>query len=627
MSRIHGKSGCSALNLMMLTTLFLIIVPTGYAQQGLPFTKLDLSNTDEFQSPPANWIIAGDVFMDLFEYRDVQPSPGSGILLNTSSGDNPQDIFTEWEHGDLDLELEFMMASESNSGIYFQGRYELQMLDSWGVDNPKFYDMGGVYQWWEDGAGKGGIAPRANASRAPGLWQQLEVKFRAPRFDENGNKIEHARFEEVKLNGVMIHRNVTLVHPTGGAVSNEETEFAPLRIQGDHGPVAFRNIRYKSYRNSPVQFLDLAYTYHAGEFESAEDVTGSRPAGSGTSNNINLDMLLETSEIGVVYSGYLNIEHSGEYFFDTRTDGGHRLMIGGSVLSAAGDGNRRLHPNQVIVNLEQGSHRLELVYFRGARGGLPAAGLFVEGPGLKMHPLHEASSLPLGTQNLPLLVEPADKPVVMHGFMDMGGNNVHTHTAAVGYPQGVNFAFDQNSGALMKIWKGDFINAATMWVGRGGRNLSLNEDTAITINAWPSIAKIDGARDVWPAAHSVDAEYRLYHYRILEDNTVAFHYRLHDTAIHDILKSDNEGKLLTRALTFTNTNPGTDITLMIRVAAADQIRILPNQLYEIDGKQYYVQIQGAAAGSARIRTVGNSRELLIPVQIGDETSIEYSYIW
>ncbi|TVP98274.1 MAG: DUF1080 domain-containing protein, partial [Balneolaceae bacterium] len=351
MNRIYRKSGSVIQSLMLLVSFFLITVTFGYAQQGLPFTKLDLTNLNEFQSPPGNWVIAGDVFMDLFEHRDVQPSPGTGILVNTSSGDNPQDIFTEWEHGDLDLELEFMMASESNSGIYFQGRYELQMLDSWGVENPKFYDMGGVYQWWEDGVGKGGIAPRTNASRAPGLWQHLEVKFRAPRFDENGNKIEHARFEEVKLNGVMIHRNVNLVHPTGGAVSNEETEMAPLRIQGDHGPVAFRNIRYKTYHHDPVKILDLTYTYHTGEFERAQEVTASRTTGSGTSTNINLDMLRETAEFGVVYSGNLNIEHAGEYFFDIRTDGGHRLMIGGSVLSEVGDGNRRQHPNQVVVNL------------------------------------------------------------------------------------------------------------------------------------------------------------------------------------------------------------------------------------------------------------------------------------
>lgn len=620
-------SGSVTRGLAIFLVLFLISLPMGYSQSGMPFKSLDLSNLNEFYSPPGNWVSAGDVFMDLFEYRDVQPSQGAGVLVNTSEGENPGDIFTTWEHGDLDIELEFMMANESNSGIYFQGRYELQMLDSWGVHNPKFYDMGGVYQWWEDGIGKGGVAPRTNASRAPGLWQHLEVKFRAPRFDDHGNKIQHARFDEVILNGVMIHRNVNLVHPTGGAVSNEETSRAPLRIQGDHGPVAFRNIRYKAYNNEPVYFRDLTYTYHTGEFESAVDVMNSSIVSRGTSEKINLEMLRETGEIGVVYSGYLEIEHAGDYFFDTRTDGGHQLVIGGSVLSQAVDSNRRQHANPATAHLGEGSHRFELVYFRGARGGQPAAGLFIEGPGIKMHTLHEDASLPIGTQNLPLHVVPSDKPVVMHGFMDMGGDNVHTHTAAVGYPNGVNFALDQNTGALMKIWKGDFINAATMWVGRGGRNLSLNEDAAITINAWPSIAKIDGARDVWPAAHPAEAGYRFANYRLLDDNSIAFSYQLYGTAVTDILKPDVEGKLLTRVLTFTNNNSDSANSFMVRAASGTVIEKLPNQIYEVDGKQYYVDIHGDAAEPARIRTVGNSRELLIPVQVNGETSIEYSYIW
>ncbi len=627
MNRIFKFAIPAIRSIAILFALNLIIAWPGNSQAGLPYHTLELSNLNDFQTPPANWVIAGDVFMDLFQYRDVQAFNGTGVLVNTAAGENPQDLFTVWQHGDLDLELEFMIAKESNSGIYFQGRYELQMLDSWGVDTPKFYDMGGVYQWWEDGAGRGGTAPRINASRAPGLWQHLEVKFRAPRFDDNGKKIQHARFEEVNLNGVMIHRNVNVVEPTAGSVSSEETAKAPLRIQGTHGPVAFRNIRFKKYNNEPLLLHNLTYTYHTGEFENAADVAESRVISSGESDIIHLGMLRETGAIGVVFSGYLVVEHSGDYFFDTRTDGGHRLMVGGSVISDVGDSNRRQHPNQTHLYLEEGNHRFELVYFRGARGGQPAAGIFVEGPQMLMHTLHDASSLPRGTQNLPLMIEPSDKPVVMHGFMSMGGDQVHTHTAAVGYPNGVNFAIDQNSGALMKIWKGEFINASTMWVGRGGRNLSLNEDNAITINAWPSIAKIDGSRDVWPSAHPENAEYRFNHYRFLEENSVEFGYQLHGVMISDILKPDAEGKMLNRAMVFTNENAAAANSLMIRVATGSEINQLPNQLYEVDGKQFYIQVHGEAAGAARVRTVGNSRELLIPVQINDVTSIEYSYIW
>lgn len=609
--------------LWLLPIILLMVTPVIQAQQSLPYNTIELDDLSHFQDPPGNWVIAGDIYMDMVEHHHTETSPGSGILVNTSQGESPQDIFTNLEHGDLDLELEFMMAANSNSGIYFQGRYELQMLDSWGVQNPRFGDMGGVYQWWEDGAGTGGIAPRNNASRAPGLWQHLEVKFRAPRFDENGDKIQHARLKEVKLNGVVIHRNVHLVHPTGGAVSNEETEKAALRIQGDHGPVAFRNIRYKTYHNQPLKVANLTYQYKTGSFETAADVLDAAVQAEGSLDRVHLGMLRETGEIGVVYNGTVHIPESGDYYFDVRTDGGHLLMLGGTVISEANDSNRRYHRNAATVPLQQGEQSFELVYFRGARGGQPAVGIFAEGPDVELHNLHDAAALPTGTQNIPLLVEPSGRPYVMHGFMNMD-ERVRTNTAAVGYPEGVNFAFDQNGGALMKIWKGDFVNAATMWVGRGGNNLSLNEDAAITLGGAPSIAKINGREDAWPSTLREEANYRFQNYRFLDNGRIAFSYEIENTTVTDLIYPGDDGKLLRRTVTFENVPETTGQGLFVRVATGSQIERLPNNNYQVDDKTYYVKLN---EGSARIRTVGERQELLIPVESAEETTIDYSLIW
>ncbi|HYH56008.1 MAG TPA: DUF1080 domain-containing protein, partial [Anseongella sp.] len=159
-----------------------------------------------------------------------------------------KDLYTAAEYGDMELELEFMMARGSNSGIYLQGRYELQLLDSWGVANPSYGDNGGIYERWDPARGPGsegyeGWAPRQNASFAPGVWQHLKVSFRAPGFDAGGKKTKNALIERVELNGVLIHENVVLSGPTRGPLSDEESATGPLRFQGDHGAVAFRNIR------------------------------------------------------------------------------------------------------------------------------------------------------------------------------------------------------------------------------------------------------------------------------------------------------------------------------------------------------------------------------------------------
>ena len=59
------------------------------------------------------------------------------------------------QHGDVDLELDYMMASKSNSGVYLQGRYEIQLRDSWDIRTPNVHDNGGVYERWDENAPKG----------------------------------------------------------------------------------------------------------------------------------------------------------------------------------------------------------------------------------------------------------------------------------------------------------------------------------------------------------------------------------------------------------------------------------------------------------------------------------------
>jgi hypothetical protein len=126
--------------------------------------------------------------------------------------------------------------------VYFQSRYEVQILDSWGVEKPKHGDCGGIYQRWKDGKGFDGHPPRVNASRPPGQWQTFDVIFRAPRFDAAGRKVENARFIAVKHNGIVVHENVEVSGPTRASTFGDEKPTGPLMLQGDHGPVAYRNL-------------------------------------------------------------------------------------------------------------------------------------------------------------------------------------------------------------------------------------------------------------------------------------------------------------------------------------------------------------------------------------------------
>jgi 3-keto-disaccharide hydrolase len=145
------------------------------------------------------------------------------------------DLFTVEKYGDIHLELEFMVPKGSNSGIYLMGEYEVQILDSYGKPDEKLGqgDLGALYS---------AAAPKKNASKKPGEWQKFTIDFQAPKF-EGDKKVANAKFIKVVLNDVVLHENVEMKQHTPGGLTGKEAATGPLMFQGDHGPVAFRNIK------------------------------------------------------------------------------------------------------------------------------------------------------------------------------------------------------------------------------------------------------------------------------------------------------------------------------------------------------------------------------------------------
>lgn len=219
----------------------LVAVSPGSLAPGAEPEAVELIGDDlgAWRPDAGSWTIVGDARTDPNDSKKLATASGQGVLVNGPSG-KTRNILSRIEHGDVEAHVEFLVPRGSNSGIYFQGRYEIQILDSWGVEAPGYGDCGGIY---ERPAGGGGRAPRVNASREPGKWQTFDVVFRAPRFNADGEKVENARFVRVVYNGQVIHENVELLGPTRSAAFSDESPTGPLMLQGDHGPVAYRNIR------------------------------------------------------------------------------------------------------------------------------------------------------------------------------------------------------------------------------------------------------------------------------------------------------------------------------------------------------------------------------------------------
>jgi len=139
-----------------------------------------------------------------------------GILTNPASGAN---LITEEEFMDFKLHIEFKYPEGSNSGIYLRGRYEVQVEDSYGKEPSSVY-LGGVY---------GFVTPNENVAKKAGEWQTYDITL-------VGRRVT------VVANGKTIISRQIIPGITGGALNSKEGEPGPILLQGDHGPVEYRNI-------------------------------------------------------------------------------------------------------------------------------------------------------------------------------------------------------------------------------------------------------------------------------------------------------------------------------------------------------------------------------------------------
>lgn len=140
----------------------------------------------------------------------------SGILTSPKSGAN---LVTDQKFTDFKLHVEFRCPKGSNSGLYLRGRYEVQIEDSYGK-LPERGLLGAVY---------GFIIPSEMAAKPAGEWQTYDITL-------------VGRMITVVLNGKQIICNQSIPGITGGALDSKEGEPGPLYIQGDHGPIEYRNI-------------------------------------------------------------------------------------------------------------------------------------------------------------------------------------------------------------------------------------------------------------------------------------------------------------------------------------------------------------------------------------------------
>ncbi len=220
------------MSLSRMATVCVALMLPAVALADSPFDGKSLAGWKAKHADKSKWLV-GTATLDAKDPARIAFTAGTSELVNTVAASS--DLFTEAKYGDLSLEIEFMVPKGSNSGIYLMGEYEVQVLDSYGKPDDKLTqgDLGALYS---------AAAPKVNASKKPGEWQKFEIIFQAPKFD-GAKKAANAKFVKVTLNGTVLHENVEMKGATPGGLTGKEVPEGPLMFQGDHGPVAFRNIK------------------------------------------------------------------------------------------------------------------------------------------------------------------------------------------------------------------------------------------------------------------------------------------------------------------------------------------------------------------------------------------------
>lgn len=572
-------------------------------------SAVSLNDLSAFAAPTTNWQLAADVSADIDKNEELTLTKGAGILVNKVDANNPgHDLYFNLQHGDIDLEMDYMMAKGSNSGIYLQGRYEIQLLDSWGTANPKAGDNGGIYERWDDSKPDGqkgyeGYAPRQNASRAPGLWQHISISFQAPRFDAQGNKTANAKMLYVRLNGVLIQENVELSGPTRGAINIKESELGPLRLQGDHGPVAFRNIRYTNFNKAHPTLSQLKYTAYNGSFDAEPDYKTLKAASQGSSDILSSNVGKLANDFLVKYTGIIHIAEAGEYSFRLSVPGGKgALKIGGAVAvpvsSFRGSGK---------IQLQAGDLPFELFYAKTLDFMKPALGLTVAGESIREYVLSDAnvsSNDPID----PILIN-ATENTILRSFSDVQGGTRVTHGVNVGSTTQVHYTYDMDKGMIVQVWRGGFLDATPMWHERGDGSSRPAGSVQFLGKPVPAIEKLANADAAW-TPDTIATGYRPKGYALDADSRPTFKYMIYGSAVSDASTVMEGGQGIHREVSVQN--PGAN--LFMRIADGTKIESLKSGLYAIDDKAYYIRVDDAAGAKPVVRTVGDRQELIVPIQ-------------
>ncbi len=249
-----------------------------------------------------------------------------------------------------------------------------------------------------------------------------------------------------------------------------------------------------------------------------------------------------------------------------------------------------------------------------------------------------SAAIPAGIVREAIVLTPDKEPILYRNFLEGpksdGGNITAPRGFAVGYPEGVNLAFDFDRFSLLWIWQGQFIDASKHWVGRGPGFQNPLGDNVLALPAEVPFAILADASAAWPSQPARDQGYQFKGYRFDDARRPVFQYTLGRVAIEDhprAIKSGKNNKELSLgrslSLSVTSGDQASPNNLFFRAVTAQKIEPGTDRWFTIDNT-LKLRIVSSSTKQPLVRQAGNRFELLVPVDLTNGSAkIELKYVW
>ncbi|MEC7356865.1 MAG: PA14 domain-containing protein [Verrucomicrobiota bacterium] len=377
---------------------------------------------------------------------------------------------------------------------------------------------------------------------------------------------------------------------------------------------------------------ELTFTRFKGSWKKIPDWNKIEPSGTDhvPSGKFDLSCTKEKDSFGIVFRGNIEAPKSGDYVFTVSSDDGSRLLIDRKIVIDH-DGIHGDSPKSGKIKLDKGSHHIEVQYFEGSGGESLYVGW--KTPGSKKETPLSVNRRPSGG-NSPsgqLLVAEEEARIYRNFIQGAGSRAI-----GVGYPGGLNLAYDANNMRIAMLWLGDFIDAKRHWNGRGqGYQPPAGESV---INGPPGVpfAAINNANESWPDSFirkdnaqlpPIQGGYIFKGYKLTgEERIPTFRYTFGTLSVEDMPSPEGSYDSSDVAFKRSIRIKGEPVkNLYFRAAVGQSIELTDNNTYLIDDS---TALTFKSDGKPVIREIGEKKELLVPIQFSNDSAlIEQTINW